>query len=59
MTIPIPSPIQVESFSEPEYDSNFKLAHSLLAHTRAVTALRFSTDGTLLVSAGLFLLLRF
>ena len=30
----------------------YKLAHSLGGHTRAVTALRFSADGKTLVSAG-------
>ena len=31
---------------------DFSLTQTLSAHTRAVTALRFSNDGTVLVSAG-------
>jgi WD40 repeat protein len=31
----------------------YRLAHTLAGHTRSVTALRFSNDGKLLVSAGM------
>lgn len=56
---PVPtSPPSVENSSQETTRPNYKLRYMLSGHTRSVSSLKFSPDGSLLASSGVFAILR-